>query len=90
MSGLPALSSFTFESSIHLKLKTFVTQEMLKKGYLANTLFYASTAHSDSIVEQYLDSLGQVFQGISKFLSDPPTEPLLNGPVSHSGFSRIN
>lgn len=90
VSGLPALSSFTFASSMHLQLKTYVTQEMLKRGFLASNLFYASTAHSDSIVEQYLDSLGQVFQDISRLLSDSPTAPFLNGPVSHSGFSRIN
>ena len=35
--GIPALSTFTFEHSDHLKFKTFLSQELLKNGYLGTT-----------------------------------------------------
>ena len=35
--GLASLAGFTFESSRALEYKTLITQEMLKKGYLAAT-----------------------------------------------------
>ena len=44
ITGIPSLSSFTFSSSNHQAYKTFLTQEMLKKGFLAGTLFYAFKA----------------------------------------------
>ena len=46
ISGIPALSTYSFVSENALEYKTFITQEMLKKGYLASTNFYASTAHN--------------------------------------------
>ena len=38
--GLPALAGFTINSSKALEYKTLITQEMLKKGYLASTNCY--------------------------------------------------
>ena len=44
--GLPALTGFTIKSENSLAYKTLITQEMLKKGYLAGTSVYVSTEHS--------------------------------------------
>ena len=38
--GLPALAGFSINSPRSLKYKTLITQEMLKKGFLANTSCY--------------------------------------------------
>lgn len=86
--GLDALASFRFDSPNHLKLKTFMTQEMLKQGFLASTSFYASTAHSESIIQEYFAALDSVFDRISDFsaISEIP----LDGPVCHDGFKRLN
>ena len=40
VSGLDALCSFSFDSVNSNKYKTLVTQEMLKKKYLASNLVY--------------------------------------------------
>ncbi|HAZ26015.1 MAG TPA: hypothetical protein DCY95_16715, partial [Algoriphagus sp.] len=45
ISGIPSLSTYTFKYEDGLKFKTFLTQEMLKKGFLASTNFYAATVH---------------------------------------------
>ena len=73
------------------KIKTFITQEMLKKGFLAGTTIYPCIKHSDSIVENYLDALDSTFESMK--LSEHGTrliDKLLDGPVCHSGFSRLN
>ena len=53
-SGLPAISSFRFESPNMLSYKTLITQEMLSKGYLASNVFFSCTEHSSEIDDGYL------------------------------------
>lgn len=92
--GIPSLSFYninTNKDEEFLKYKTYITQEMLKKGFLASNNFYASIAHTQSLIEQYLDSLDPIFKNIKKcengFLN---IDSLLEGPVCHSGFKRLN
>lgn len=89
--GLPSLTSFSFNSPNDLAYKTLLTQEMLKKGYLASTSIYISTAHNQSIVDNYLNSLDDIFALISK-CEDGILLPdnLLEGPICTSGFTRLN
>ena len=54
--GLPAISSYTFKTN-NLINKTYITQEMLKKGFLASTNFYASTAHNEYRINLYFKRL---------------------------------
>lgn len=88
--GLPALTGFAFNSSKALEYKTLVTQEMLKEGYLATTGCYVSLAHTPEVIEPYLDSLDRVFGLIASCEAGRPVEELLDGPVCHSGFRRLN
>ncbi len=91
ISGIPALSTYAFNSGDALKYKTFVTQEMLKKGFLASTLFYASVAHEDDHIKLYGEALNDVFKIISKCENQTlDIDTLLEGPVCHSGFKRLN
>ena len=88
--GIPAISSYSFKYN-NLKFKTYVTQEMLKKGFLASTNFYASTAHNDNILNSYFDALSEVYASISKCISgDKDIDKLLESPVCHDGFYRLN
>ncbi len=71
--------------------KTFVTQEMLKKGYLASNAFYTSMAHSEGIIEKYLDDIGEVFKQIGGLQSSgSKVEDKLQSGVCQSGFGRLN
>jgi glutamate-1-semialdehyde aminotransferase len=91
VNGIPALSTYAFNSDSALKYKTFVTQEMLKKGFLASTLFYACVAHTDEHIRLYGDALNEVFSFIQKCEKDSLNiDDLLDGPVCHSGFKRLN
>ena len=74
-----------------LVYKTFVTQEMLKRGYLASNAFYTSFAHSPEIIEEYLSNIGEVFQAIGKAIqAHEKVEDKLLGGVCQSGFGRLN
>lgn len=89
--GLPAISSFRFESPDMLAYKTLITQEMLAKGYLASNVFFACTEHSPSVIEGYLEALDPVFAQIKKCEEgELDINRLLKGPVCHSGFKRLN
>ena len=90
-SGIPSLTGFAFQSDDALKYKTLITQEMLKRGYLASTLLYSSMAHSKEIINTYLNELDDLFNTIQKCESkELEIDKLLEGPVCHGGFKRLN
>ena len=91
ISGIPSLSTFTFDHEDVLKYKTLLTQEMLKRGYLASTNFYASMAHNTENIDDYGEHLREVF-GLIKQCEKGTIDinKALEGPVCHSGFKRLN
>ena len=90
ISGLPALIGFSFPVPDMLKYKTLITQEMLKKGYLAATSVYVCTEHTPEVVDAYFEELDPIFGLISECESGRSIDDLLEGPVCHSGFKRLN
>jgi glutamate-1-semialdehyde aminotransferase len=91
VSGIPALSTYSFNSKNALEYKTLITQEMLKKGFLASTSFYACTEHTDDKFESYFTALDEVYKLIAKCENGAiDVNSLLEGPVCHSGFKRLN
>jgi len=91
VNGIPALSTYYFNHKDNLKFKTLITQEMLKKGFLASTNFYPSVAHDDNILIRYKESLFEVYDLIHRCqIGQANIEDLLEGPVCHSGFKRLN
>ena len=89
ISEMPSLCHFSFKGSQSLVLKTLLTQLMLEKGFLATTSFYASYAHKEDTVEDYLKNLEDAFCYISKIIKEGNPEKYLKGPVCHSGFQRL-
>lgn len=88
--GLPALTGYTFRSSDALAYKTLITQEMLAKGYLAGNSVYVSTAHTPEVIDGYFEALEPVFKLIRECEDGRDVMGLLNGPVCHGGFKRLN
>jgi glutamate-1-semialdehyde 2,1-aminomutase len=90
-SGIPALAGFSFVSPHALAYKTLLTQMMLRRGFLASTLFYACIAHTPVRLDQYFDALDPVFKLVSDCQSGhKDLKQLLCGPVCHEGFKRLN
>ena len=90
ISGLAALTTFSFKSEKALAYKTFITQEMLKKGYLAATAVYVCTAHTKEIIDGYIENIRSIFQTIKECEDGKDIMELLEGPIAHNGFKRLN
>lgn len=88
--GIDPLAHFSVDCEEPLESKTYVTQEMLKKGWLASTAFYSSAAHNEDILQKYAKDIEPVFAQLAKTLaSHESVSDLLEGPVCHSGFGRL-
>lgn len=90
LNGLPALIGFSFPVPDMLKYKTLITQEMLKKGILAATSVYVCTEHTEPLVDQYFEALDPVFGLMKECEAGRAVDALLEGPVCHAGFRRLN
>ena len=88
--GIPALAGYNFKSKNHLAYKTFITQEMLKQGYLAGNSMYPCLAHTPEIVDDYFEKLDKIFAQIRDFEDGKDVMQALDGPVCQSGFKRLN
>ncbi len=64
--GLDALPNFYFESHNHNLYKTFISQEMLKKKILASNVIYTCIDHNKKTLENYYDTLDEIFKKIKK------------------------
>ena len=70
-------------------VKTFFTQEMLKRGYLASNLTYLSYSHDKEIIDDFVMAAGEVIQQAVKGIREHRLKEVLEGPVCHSGFKRL-
>ena len=89
--GLPAISKFIIESNNYNAYKTFITQEMLKKKFLASTTVYLSIYHDKKVIDDYIDILSRLFQIINKCESE--NEDIfkrLESPIAKKPFERLN
>ena len=90
-SAIPAVTSYKFNTKNALEYKTLISQEMLKKNILGSTHFYACTEHTDTHFNLYFEALDEIFELISKCELDKLNIiDLLESPVCHGGFKRLN
>jgi glutamate-1-semialdehyde 2,1-aminomutase len=88
--GMPALAGFSFQSENNLAYKTYITQEMLTKGYLAGNSIYVCTKHTPIVLDGYFQILNSIFKDISEFENGKDVMAQLKGPICHGGFKRLN
>ena len=88
--GLPALCSFTFKSKNNDKYKALITQDLLKKGFLASNSVYSSISHKRSIVDKYLEELDKVFQKIQNCENGNNINKYLKFKIPQKKFERMN
>lgn len=88
--GLPALTGFSFNSDNALAYKTLITQEMLKQHYLASNCIYVCTEHKTEILDEYFELLDPIFKMIKECEDGRDIKSLLESPICHGGFKRLN
>ena len=89
--GLQPIPSFSINSKNFLIYKTYITQEMLKKGFLASNLIFISYAHNEEILSEYKSKLKSVFKVIGECENENRNiDNLLDNEVCHSTFKRLN
>lgn len=88
--GLPAICSFIFKSNNNDKYKALITQELLKKGFLASNSVYSSISHKRSIVDNYFEELDKVFQKIQYCENGYNINKYLKFKIPQRKFERIN
>ena len=90
ISGISALPSFTFQSKSHQAYKTFITQEMLKKNFIAANSIYVCINHTQDLIDNYISKLEPLLKVIEECENGKDINKLLDGPISHDGFARLN
>lgn len=89
--GIDPLATFHFEYEENSQMiHTIFTQEMLKKGFLASKQVYVSFSHTEDIIDTYMRSVDEVFAIISRAINEKTIHTLLEGPIAHAGFKRLN
>ena len=89
-SGIPALTTFSFNSDNDLEYKTLITQEMLKKNFLATNAIYTCINHTPNVVDDFILALEPIFKDIKECENGKDVKKLLEGPTCHSSFKRLN
>ena len=89
-SGIPALTTFSFNSDNDLEYKTLITQEMLKKNFLATNAIYTCINHTPDVIDDFILALDPIFKDIKECENGKDVKKLLEGPTCHSGFKRLN
>jgi glutamate-1-semialdehyde 2,1-aminomutase len=88
--GIPSLTGFTIAGDSALIYKTLITQEMLKKGFLVGNSIYVCINHTQEVIDKYFESLDPIFALIRECEDGRDVSKLIQGPICHSGFSRLN
>ena len=89
--GLDALCSFNIKSKNSNKYKTLITQEMLKKKFLASNIVYVSIAHDQKSLNGYFERLDDIFKIIKKCENENLlVDNLLESEEAHTTFKRLN
>jgi glutamate-1-semialdehyde 2,1-aminomutase len=87
--GYACVAHFRFEGPQADELRTFYTQLMLERGFLAEALVYPTLAHTDDVVELYGAAVDDVFSEIAGALAAGDVKQRLKGPVAQTGFQRL-
>ncbi|MFC1546675.1 aminotransferase class III-fold pyridoxal phosphate-dependent enzyme [bacterium] len=87
--GIYPLGHFSFEYNEPLVLKTLFTQLMLERGFLASTAFYVSYAHTEEIIEKYINALDESFAVIAEAVLSNNIRKYLKTETCHAGFKRL-
>ena len=89
ISGLDSMPMFKFKSLKNQYYKSYITQEMLKKNFLASNVIYCCVEHA-KYTKIYFNHLDKIFKKIKEFENGKNIMQYLDYPISKTGFGRLN
>jgi glutamate-1-semialdehyde aminotransferase len=90
IAGPAPLFHFSFDYGTDSQaIRTFFTQEMLKRGILASGGVYISYSFKTEHVKKYLKAADSVFFLLKKAIDKKIIYSLLEGPIAHKRFERL-
>ena len=89
VNGIESITSYSFKSKNNLQYKTLITQNMLKKGYLASNLTFLSIHHTYKIIDKYVKNLEPTFEIIKNIEEGENIKDYLTTRVCHQTFERL-
>ncbi len=91
ITGIPSLAKFSIKSKNSQAYKTYITQQMLEKGFLASNGVYLSISHDKNVFKKYESILDKIFYNIALCERGLGSiNEILKYPVSHLPFDRLN
>ncbi len=88
-SGLPSLTSVSFEGVSPLALKTVLAEAFLEKGYLAGPAIYTSLPHQLVLEKDYSADLRHILARVLGHVIDNRLEELLEDGLASQPFRKI-
>ena len=88
--GLLGIPIFSIKQDKNNIYKTYITQEMLKRGIIINNSVYISIAHNKKIFNKFFKCLDDIFKKIKKYKTLNAIAKQLDDKKSISGFGRLN
>jgi|TARA_B110000114_G_C15079469_1_gene393361 glutamate-1-semialdehyde 2,1-aminomutase len=86
--GKDSIPQFKFKNSNQI-YKTYFTQEMLKKNFLASNTVYVSIAHKKNVLNRYFKIFDKIFKNIST--NDlKKIKSSIKGEIAHTEINRLN
>ena len=89
VTGMKPMSHFKVIAENPQAAHTLFTQEMLARGFLASTEFYATYAHTEEHVDSYLSAVREVFPVIADALKKGDVEERISGDIAIAGFKKM-
>ena len=81
---------YIINSDNWLSYKTYISQEFLKENILASNSIYTCIDHTEIILEKYLNKLDKIFSTIAECENGRDIKSILNTPIAHDTFRRLN
>lgn len=90
ISGLDSMPSFFFKSKHNNHYKSFITEFMLKEGFLATNTVYVSIAHTPEKLASYIQALEKALKIISNVFPHKTLYDQMKYSDASEGFKRMN
>ena len=89
ISGMPSLISYQLDVPDWPMALTFISKQMLKKGFIFNDRIYANLAHKPFIIKKFKNAINDVFIDLSNKISSATLKESLPEGVKTMGFNKV-